>query len=472
MELDFRKNPQVLSTIIDAMAPAVFTVDVYGRFVAWSQGAERITGYSDDEVRGQECTLLEGPNCKGFGKIQEVLADPPLDDGAVCNQECRIVAKDGRELSILGSLRLIRQSDGSLCGAVGTFSDATALVLAHEKIALLEQQDATTHQFARLLGQSPAMKEVFRQLRLAAESDVTVVITGESGTGKELAARAIHAHSGRREKPLLAINCSAIPESLLEGELFGYAKGAFTGATATKPGLIESADGGTLFLDEIGEVSQAIQVKLLRFLQEREIRRIGESQTRPVNVRLMTATNKNLRELVSAGLIREDFYYRIHVYEVRMPALRERKEDIPLLTEHFMRMFRQESGRPIDSINRDALQLLGSYPWPGNIRQLRNAIEHAFVTAEGNTIAYLDLPLEIRDPAGCQPRAPTGLSDEAEAERERIVQALRKTGGNRTRAAKLLGISRVTLWKKTKLYRLDDVVPTTSGVSSGSASSA
>jgi PAS domain S-box-containing protein len=364
MELDFHKDPSILGDIVDAMAVGVFTVDAKGHFVAWSEGAERITGYSRLEVIGKPCHILEGQNCKGFGRLADLLqaADPPAD--GICNQECKVMAKDGREVHIHGSVRLLRDDNGGVSGAVGSFTDVTSLVLANEKIARLEEQTGAAEGFEQLIGKSPAMQETFRRLKLAADSDVAVLVTGESGTGKELAAQAIHAQSERHDKPFLAINCSAIPETLLEGELFGHVKGSFTGAASDKLGLFEAANHGTLFLDEIGDVSPAIQVKLLRVLQEREIRRVGDSRTRSVDVRLVTATNKDLKKLVADGTLREDFFYRIHVFEIRMPPLRERKEDVPLLVDHFIDELCRQKGRRVDGIARDALQLIMDYHWP------------------------------------------------------------------------------------------------------------
>jgi len=456
MELDFHKDSTILGDIVDAMAVGVFTVDSQGRFVAWNDGAQRITGYPRREVIGKPCDILEGPNCKGFGTLAELLRSPSLPDGGICNQECKVLAKDGRQLHIHGSVRLLRDDGGEIAGAVGSFMDVTSLVLANEKIAVLEEQAGGGHVFEQLIGKSRAMQEVFRRIKLAADSDVAVLITGESGTGKELAARAIHARSDRREKPLLAINCSAIPETLLESELFGHVKGSFTGASSDKIGMFEAAHLGTLFLDEIGDVSPAVQVKLLRALQEREIRRVGDSRTRSVDVRLVTATNKDLKQLVASGAVREDFFYRIHVFEIRMPPLRERTDDIPLLVDRFIDELCRQKGRSADGIARDALQRLMDYHWPGNVRQLRNAIEHACVTVTGDRISYHDLPPELRDAdGGSETHVPQDLTAEEHAEREQIMQALRQAGGNRTKAAKLLGTSRVTLWKKIGKYAIE-----------------
>ena len=453
MELDFRTDPQILATIVDAMAVGVFTVDADGNFVAWSEGAERITGFTAQEIEGRPARILEGPRCKGFGLLTEMLrsADPPI---GLTSHDCRLLAKDGRELHIVVKLRILKQRE-CVAGAVGAFSDMTEFFLANEKIKVLEHPRPSPDVFEQMVGASQAMKEVFRRLKLAAQSDVTTLVTGESGTGKELAAAAIHGNSVRHDKPFVAINCAAIPEPLLESELFGHVKGAFTGAIRDKVGVFEAAHGGTLLLDEIGEISPVVQVKMLRVLQQREVQRVGETQTKKVDVRLITATNQNLRSLIADGRLREDFYYRIRVYEVHLPALRERRDDIPLLVRHFMAELNRAKGMSVDSIGRDAMQLVVDYRWPGNVRELRNCIEHAFVTVSENRIGYLDLPAEIRDPHNLNvPSIQDEFSAQELEERERIIAALRETGGNRTQAAALLGTSRVTLWKKIGRYAI------------------
>lgn len=458
MDLDFRRDPSLLSTIVDEMADGVFTVDASGRIVAWSQGAERITGYAGEEVVGQSCRLFEGAHCKGFAALTELLQGSCDATTGTCHQECKLLAKDGREVSIHGSVRLIHEANGQVAGAVCNFSDLTPFLQANERIALLEEQTRNRDAFGKLIGASTPMQEVFRRIRLAAHSDVTVFVSGESGTGKELAAGAIHSLSNRKDRPFLAINCSAIPETLLESELFGHVKGAFTSADRDKTGLFQAAEGGTLFLDEIGDVSPLLQLKLLRVLQEREIRRVGADAPTRVNVRLITATNKNLKELVASQAFREDFYYRIHVFEIRLPPLRERREDLPLLVRHFIDQLSREYHRPVRGIARDALQALMNYPWPGNVRELRNALEHAFVTVSGDTITLLDLPIEVRTEQPSERTPPPDsipLSPADQAERRRILEALDQTRGNRTEAARLLGTSRVTLWKKIRKYAID-----------------
>ncbi len=475
MELDFQKDPTILGRVLDSMAAGIFTVDPHGRFVAWSDGAERITGYARSEVIGKPCSILEGQDCKGFASVKEMLdeADPQMVD-CVCSQECKLLSREGRELYIHGSVRMVAEDDGTIAGAVGCFTDLTDFVLANERITLLEEQTKQRDAFERLVGRSAPMQEVFRRLRLAAQSDVTVFISGESGTGKELAASAIHSVSDRKHEPFIAVNCSAIPETLLESELFGHVKGSFTGATRDKAGVFQAAEGGTLLLDEIGDVSPLIQLKLLRVLQEREIRRVGDDKPMKVDVRLVTATNRDLKALIRSGDFREDFYYRIHVFEVHLPAIRERKEDIPLLVDRFIKELAEVHRRDVSGIARDALQCMMDYDWPGNVRELRNAIEHAFVTVGGDTITMFDLPGEIRMPistsdenaVGSTTSSATGelaakpfdiadLTPRQQADREKVLATLKKTEGNKTAAARLLGISRVSMWRKLRRYGIN-----------------
>ncbi len=450
MELDFRKNPAILSNMLDVMADGVFTVDAKGLIVAWSTGAARITGYSSNDVIGESCHILEGQNCKGFRVLTEFLDNPSPYPWGICNQECKVLGKDGRELYLFGNVSILRDEQGQVAGAVGTFTDLTAFILNNQKIAVLEEQTNSREAFQQLIGKSPVMQEVFRRLRLAAQSDVTVLLTGESGTGKELAARAVHALSARKDKPFFAINCSAIPETLLESELFGHVKGAFTGAIRDKIGVFQAADGGTLFLDEIGDTNPLLQLKLLRVLQESEVKRVGDDRATKVDVRLITATNRDLQTLMAEGTLREDFYYRIHVFEITLPPLRERRADIPLLVNQFMAENTKTFNRDVNEIAQDALQRLQEYGWPGNVRELKNAIEHAFVTVTDNCITLWDLPQEVQRPSLSTSSPTTSSSSLEPIEETRIREALLETKGNKTKAAKLLEISRVTLWKKLK----------------------
>jgi two-component system, NtrC family, response regulator HydG len=318
-----------------------------------------------------------------------------------------------------------------------------ALESSEERRLLAEETARGRNSFGKLVGKSEPMQEVYRRIRLAAQSDVTVLVTGESGTGKELAASAIHSLGNRQGGPFVAVNCSAIPEALMESELFGHVKGAFTGAVRDKTGLFQAADGGTLFLDEVGDMSPALQVKVLRALQEREVRRVGDDRVSKVDVRVVTATNRDMARLVAAGKMREDFYYRIRVFDIAMPPLRDRRDDIPLLVSHFLAALSTSKGKTLQGVAPLALRALMSYDWPGNVRELYNSVEHATVLASGDTVTLMDLPLEVRE---------FGDVDGGQEHREdemgrRVRDALIQAGGSRAKAAKILGVSRVTLWK-------------------------
>jgi two-component system, NtrC family, response regulator HydG len=340
----------------------------------------------------------------------------------------------------------LKETEEALRGAQLRLSES--LRDTQDRVVQLEEQVRTRASFGRLVGKSGEMQEAYRRIRLAAQSDVTVLLTGESGTGKELAASAIHSMSERRSGPFVAVNCAAIPEALLESELFGHVKGSFTGAIRDKVGLFQSADGGTLFLDEVGDMSSALQVRVLRALQEREVRRLGDDRVSKVDVRLVSATNRDLSKLLATGKLREDFYYRIRVFEIRLPPLRDRRDDIPLLVRHFLEQISARSPRASSAIDAAAMRALMDYPWPGNVRELQNAIEHAFVTAAGLPITLDHLPSEMRR----RPSVEKVLNPRQAAERERLVEALKKTGWNRTKAAELLGTSRVTVWKKMRRF--------------------
>ena len=312
----------------------------------------------------------------------------------------------------------------------------------------------------RIVAQSKPMHQVFGMVRKVADFKTTVLLAGESGTGKELIAQAIHDNGVRRSKPFVAVNCGAIPENLLESELFGHVRGAFTDATRTRRGLFEEADGGTLFLDEIGELPLGLQVKLLRVLQEEEIRKVGDTKNQKVDVRVVAATVRDLGEEVRAGRFREDLYYRLNVLSIRLPPLRERHTDVPLLVEHFVRQFNTRLGTQVRGATPAAMRLLMQYAWPGNVRELENTIERALVLVDGDEIGEEDLPPRVRE--GQDRIRSTLASAELSIkkttriiEEELIRRALEKTGGNRTRAAELLELSHRALLYKIKEYRID-----------------
>ncbi|MBX6423063.1 sigma-54-dependent Fis family transcriptional regulator [Thermosulfurimonas sp. F29] len=314
-----------------------------------------------------------------------------------------------------------------------------------------------------IIGKSRAIREVFRLIDKVAPTESTVLILGESGTGKELVARAIHARSRRRHGPFVPVNCGAIPEELLESELFGYERGAFTGATRSKPGRFELAHGGTIFLDEIAEMSPKLQVKLLRILQERRVERLGGERAFPVDIRIIAATNRDLEREVAEGRFREDLYFRLNVIPIKLPPLRERKEDIPLLAKHFLARFCEREDLPLKKLSDGALRRLMEYHWPGNVRELENLMERLVILTEGEIIEEKDLPEHIRS-ASPVPICPPGKFPVdgfslpralREFERELILQALEISGGVKSRAARLLGIKRTTLIEKMKRLGLD-----------------
>lgn len=309
-----------------------------------------------------------------------------------------------------------------------------------------ELPSASAAQFG-MIGRSPAMQQLLNEIAMVAPSDATVLIHGDSGTGKELVARALHASSARSDKPLVTLNCAALNESLLESELFGHEKGAFTGADKRREGRFVEADGGTLFLDEIGDISPLMQVRLLRAIQEREVQRVGSNQTIAVDVRLIAATHRDLAEEVSAGRFRQDLYYRLNVVTIEMPALCQRREDIPLLAEHFLQRFAARNRKAVKGFTPQAMDLLIHYDWPGNIRELENAIERSVVLLTGEYISERELPMAI-----AATPIKTEFSGEiqplVDVEKEVILAALEKTGGNKTEAARQLGITRKTLLAK------------------------
>ena len=328
-----------------------------------------------------------------------------------------------------------------------------------ENVTLRQQLDAK-YGLENLIGESAVMREVFELVQQVAPSRTTLLISGESGTGKELIAKAIHQLSPRARHPLVTVHCAALVPTLLESELFGHEKGAFTGAVERRVGRFEQAQGGTLFLDEIGEIDASIQIKLLRFLGERTFERVGSNKTLTADVRLVAATNKDLAALVKAGAFREDLFFRLRVVEILLPPLRERAPDIPLLAQRFLKEFVEENVKEVNSLTPEALEALTRYSWPGNVRELRAAMEHAVVLCRGNRINWRDLPPTVRGGPVSSPQAlPIGLAPEGltieEAEKKLLMRALTATKGNRTLAARQIGISRRTLHRKLHTYHLE-----------------
>ena len=482
MRLDFGSDNPDLSQVLHALHLVVFTLDDEGRFCGWSEGAQLLTGYASAEVLGQPWALLDSDLPSGLGAIWRQLQQREVSE--FTNGIVTLRLKDGNISTFLGDVRPLPGMEAAAgkgpAGVAGALTLYEPHLVANRRLAVVlsganTSGSSSRRVFHRMVGESEPMRVAFEELEQAAEVDVTVLIRGETGTGKELAAGAIHALSQRREGPLVCINCSAIPEPLLESELFGHVKGAFTGATRDKPGVFEEAAGGVLFLDEIGDLGARVQVKLLRALQEREVRRVGGNKTIKVDVRIVSATNRDLAAMVASGEFREDLYYRIRVFELALPPLRERHGDLPLLVAHFIEELSRQHDKSVRGLTAEAAECVERYPWPGNIRELRNAIEHAFVTVRGSEVEIKNLPAEVRQ-AGAGQRserhpqhqrssegatregaARGGAAREDEAERVRILAALREAGGRKTQAAALLGISRVTLWKKIKRFGINAV---------------
>jgi len=337
-------------------------------------------------------------------------------------------------------------------------SVCSARLLLEQNVRLQEQLEQR-HSFANIIGKSKPMQEIFELIRLVADSDASVLVHGESGTGKEMVAAAVHFNSRRRAKPYIRVSCASLPESLIESELFGYERGAFTGASERRIGRFEAASGGTLFLDEIGDLPLAFQIKLLRALQERKIERLGSNRPIDVDVRIVSASQRPLEEEIKGGRFREDLYFRIHTVVIHLPPLRDRREDIPLLVQSFLREFADARQRQIEGVSDEVMELFEGHPWPGNVRELRNAIERAVLFCKGDRIAVDDLPGSLRGEGGgrpLRPPAPVRPLHQAveEAEAEAIKAALAATHGRRAEAAELLGISRKTLWEKIRLYEI------------------
>jgi two-component system response regulator HydG len=451
-------DPSFSSLLLESMADGVFTLDDKGRITSWNPSMEKITGYTFNDVMDQPCTLLNFTEC--FQKACPTGIDECgiYQRGRVEGKECFLRHKDGHDVPVIKSARLVKDDKGTVKGVVETVTDLTELEQARRRAEEANLRLGEIHRFDRIIAKSHNMQLIFSAIRAAAASEATILLQGESGTGKELVAGAIHHNSGRKEMPFISVSCSALSESILESELFGHVRGAFTGAISDRIGRFEEAGGGTIFLDEIGEISSYIQVRLLRVLQEREIERVGESRKRKVDIRIITATNRDLFELVKKGEFREDLYYRLKVFPIMIPPLRKRKEDIPLLVSHFINAQNLKTGKTIGGATQSAMRIFMDYDWPGNVRELENAIEHAFVLCESDYIDVFDLPVEIRQLA-YQTHSPkqSSLSVWPSRAREKmtydkLTKVLRECDWNKAEVGRRLGLSRTAIWKYMKKW--------------------
>jgi len=444
-------------TIVDTLQDGVIVVDPMGRVLAMNPSAERLTGYRAEELAGKSCRVLDCTGCRIIGKGPAEQWCGLYRDGDVRAKKCMITNKENRTVNVIKNASVLRSEDGKIIGAVETLTDMSEIIRQQQEIHSLRRNLHLDEGYHGILGKSAVMQDLFELIDNVAATDSPVMIQGESGTGKELVARAIHDVSPRSSKPFVKVNCASLNENLLESELFGHTRGAYTGADRTRIGRFEAAHGGTIFLDEIGDVPLSTQVKLLRVLEEKEIERVGDHRPIKVDVRIVSATHKSLERLIEENAFREDLFFRINVFPMHIAPLQERPEDIPAIVQHFIRENTQKTGKKILGLTPEAMEKLSAYPWPGNVRELRNAGEYAFVLCNSGGIAVGHLPPKIvaGPSAPCPEPALPAAGEKHRSEREALVRALEQTGGNRTEAARILGVSRVTVWKRMKKFGIE-----------------
>ncbi len=442
--------------IMNTMDEGLMLVGPEGSIIMVNEAFETMTGYSGDEIVGKPCTTL---NCDACEMALE------NNDEAWCSLfheefkkkcRCNVVTKDGTFLPVLKNASILRDDKGQVIGAVETLTDISEIVRLDSKINQLSRKAESEGNLCGLIGESAPMQNIFKIIKKAADSLSPVIIFGESGTGKELVARAIHLCGSRKNGPYVQVNCAALNESLIESELFGHTKGAFTGAYHHRVGRFEAALDGDLFLDEIGDIPLSIQTKLLRVLESRFIERVGDNKPIFVNARIISATNKDLNTLIEQQKFREDLFFRINVIPIYIPPLRDRKQDIPLIVNSLIRQQASETRKTVTRISSEALECLIAYNWPGNVRELRSAIEYAFVIVEQDQIGLQHLPRNIvngEDRYNIE--GITITESKSLSEKEALIKALRENEGNQSKAAKSLGVSRVTVWHRIKKHGVD-----------------
>jgi PAS domain S-box-containing protein len=449
-----------LKEILNTMHDGLFLTRPDGTIMMVNDALVRMTGYSRQELMNARCSIFDCDVChrsraegsKHWCRLFKIKRENM--------KSCHIRRKSGEYIHVVKNASLLQDGDGKVIGAVETLTDITELDARDRKIKELSRLLGGDESFFGMVGRSEAMRRVYDLLERAAQSDAPVIIFGESGTGKELAAAAIHELGPRKDGPFVQINCAALNESLLESEIFGHVKGAFTGAYRHRKGRFEEAQGGDVFLDEIGDVPLSIQVKLLRVLETRSFERVGDNRPLPLDARLITATNQDLRALAEEKRFREDFFYRINVIPIHLPPLRDRREDIPLLAEHFVRRLQETGREPVGGLAPQSLELLTAYSWPGNVRELKSAVEYAAVVCREGTILPEHLPPQIAS-ACAAPQDPETAADfpapNAAIPRQKaeLIQALRQSGGNKSAAARQLGVSRITVLNRMRKYGID-----------------
>lgn len=449
--------------IIDTMNDGLMVIATDGLILSVNQAFEQLTGYSADDVIGKPCTILECDACELAIKGEEgslywcVLFRPEHEGIKRCR--CSILKKDGTYAPVLKNASVLRDENGLPMGAVETLADISELDRLDMAVTQLSRRIDSEDGFYGIIGESQAMQNLFSVIEKVAVSDAPVIIYGESGTGKELVAQAIHLAGHRKDKPYIQLNCAALNEALLESELFGHTKGSFTGAYRHRIGRFEAASGGDIFLDEIGDIPLSIQVKLLRVLEMKTFERVGDHQPITTDARTITATNKNLEELVARNEFREDLFFRINVIPIRIPPLRDRPEDIPLLVNTFIQRLRLKTGKDITGMTKEVMDFIVTYQWPGNVRELKSTLEYAFVIAEEGVISMAHIPLknslEQTEEKETVETATVSTDQTVPAEKTALVNALRQTNGNQTQAARLLNVNRVTAWNRMRKYGID-----------------
>jgi PAS domain S-box-containing protein len=439
-----------LKIILDNLNVGIFTVDRSGHITFFNTAAEKISGYNRREILGQPCTtIFEADDAQEVCLLKETI----VDGVSRSSRRGQMTTRDGVTIPIRANYMALRNEKGTAVGGLMTFHDLT---LIHQ----LDQAMRDRYTFHDMIGKSPAMQKIFEMINVIATTDATILIEGSTGTGKDLLAKVIHSASPRADKTLVKVNCAAIPDNLLESEMFGYVQGAFTGAERDKPGRFQEADGGTIFLDEIGDLPLPLQAKLLRVLEDKEFYRLGSRHTVKVNVRIISASNRNLAKLVEKKLFREDLYYRLNVFRIELPELRDRRVDLPLLIGHILR--RLSVGRDIrlPEISEKAMELLLNYHYPGNVRELENILEHALIICQEDTIQPTHLPEYLQAQPPARKGMPMAAAEQRfvpeNTERDKLLATLRQYNWHRSQSARALGMDRTTLWRKMKKHGLLD----------------
>ncbi|WP_045221405.1 sigma-54 interaction domain-containing protein [Desulfonatronum thioautotrophicum] len=444
--------------ILEVMQEGLLLVDANGTIKLVNKALEEITGYSREELVGASCAIFNCDACKRVRSDAQSAWCRLFEKRDFVRKRCHIMRKDGTYVHIQKTASVLYGDDGQPFGAVETMTDVSELDRKENELQQLSRLLDERTIFHGMVGRSAKMQNIFKLIEKAAQSDAPVFICGESGTGKELVARAIHELGPRSEEPFVQFNCAALNEALLESELFGHVKGAFTGAFRHRQGRFEAANGGDIFLDEIGDLPMSVQVKLLRVLETKTFERVGDNRQLSVDVRIITATNKYLPKLISEGLFREDLFYRINVIPIRLPALRERRDDIPLLADFFIQRLRSKSEKDIRGLSPMTLGMFMTYSWPGNVRELKSALEYAFVLADHGQIEPEHLPANIQVPVPTRGPTESVSAPSCPAEDDQKIQlinALRQAGGNKSQVARTLGINRVTVLNRMRKYGID-----------------